>query len=130
MSKLTLIIPFIILILLFTFCGKESPTEGQLLNTYNIDSVNVSFPDTSITSYSANVQVFQYPRRFLVFGSFKCFDSPYDPSISTTYSLHQWVLNTGVVDVSHSNIFIQTTFSEIDLILKLYGYLLKGKYDD
>jgi hypothetical protein len=130
MLRFTFIIPVFILILLFTFCNSEAPTEGQLLKTYDIDSVAVLFPDTSITSYSANVQIFQYPRRFLVIGSFRCFDIPYDPSLSTTYNVHQWVLNTGVVETIKGNIFIKTTLSESDLILKLYGKLLKGKYAD
>ncbi len=130
MLRFTFIIPVFILILLFTFCNSEAPTEGQLLKTFDIDSVAVLFPDTSITSHSANVQVFQYPRRFLVIGSFICFDIPYDPSLSTTYNVHQWVLNTGTVETVREKIFIQTTLSESDLILKLYGKLLKGKYAD
>ncbi|GAI63189.1 unnamed protein product [marine sediment metagenome] len=109
--------------------NSEAPTEGQLLKTYDIDSVAVVYPDTFVTSFSANVQVFQYPRRFLVIGSFKCSSIPYDPLLFTTFNIHQWVLNTAVVEAYRENIFIKTTLSESDLTIKLYGKLLKGKYN-
>ncbi len=129
MNKLSPIIPFFILSLLFTFCNSESPTEGQLLKTYDIDSVVVVYPDTTSPSTSAMVQVFEYPRRFLVLGTFSYLNVIEDSPTSYDVDLHQWVLNTEVVETVHSKIFIKTSFSGTDTELRLYGRLLKGKYN-
>ncbi|MBA7533411.1 hypothetical protein ES705_25650 [subsurface metagenome] len=129
MNRLSLILPFFIFSILFTFCNGEAPTEGQLLNTYNIDSVVVVYPDTTLLSTSSNVQVFEYPRRFLVFGSFQYLNVIEDSLTFYDVDLHQWVLNTQTVGTAHSKIFIQVPFSYIDSLLRLYGHLLKGKYN-
>ena len=129
MNRLSLIIPFFILSLLFTFCNSESPTEGRLLKTYDIDSIIVVYPDTTSPSISVMVQVFEYPRRFLVLGSFSYLNVIEDSPTSYDVDLHQWVLNTQTVGTAHSKIFIQVPFSDTDSKLRLYGKLLKGKYN-
>ncbi|MBA7579465.1 hypothetical protein ES708_21336 [subsurface metagenome] len=128
MNRLSLLIPIFILSILLISCNSEAPTEGQLLKTYDIDSVVVFYPDTTLLSTSVNVQVFEYPRRFLVFGSFQYLDIAEEPPTPQLVGLHQWVLNTDVVETVHSKIYIYTSFSGIDTELKLYGRLLKGKY--
>ena len=74
MNRLSLIIPIFILSILLISCNSEAPTEGQLLKTYDIDSIVVAYPDTTSPSTSAMVQVFEYPRRFLIIGSFQYLD--------------------------------------------------------
>lgn len=129
MNRLSLIIPFFILSFLFTFCNSEAPTEGQLLKTYDIDSVVVVLPDTTLLSTSANVQVFEYPRRFLLFGSFSYTNFIDDLLIFYDVDLHQWVSRAGTVETVHSKIFIETTLSGSYTKLRLYGIPLKGKYN-
>ena len=129
MNRLSFFIPIFILSILLISCNSEAPTEGQLLNTYDIDSVVVVYPDTTLLSTSVNVQVFQYPRRFLVFGSFSYLNVVEDSLTSYDVDLHQWVLNTQVVETVHSKIFIEIPFSYSDTKLRFYGILLKGKYN-
>jgi hypothetical protein len=129
MNRLSLLIPIFILSILLISCNSEAPTEGQLLKTYDIDSVVVVYPDTTSPSTSAMVQVLEYPRRFLVMGSFQYLDIAEEPPTPQVVNLHQWVLNTGTVGTAHSKIFIQIPFSGIDTKLRFYGRLLKGKYN-
>lgn len=125
----SLFILILTLSILFTFCNSEAPTEGQLLKTYDIDSVVVAYPDTTSLSISANVQVFEYPRRFLLFGSFSYLNFIEDPPTTDVVELHQWVPNTGVVETVHSKIFIDIPFSATDSRLRFYGIPLRGKYN-
>ncbi|MBA7525352.1 hypothetical protein ES705_17503 [subsurface metagenome] len=129
MNRLSLIIPIFILSILLISCNSEAPTEGQLLKTYDIDSIVVVYPDTTSPFTSAMVQVFEYPRRFLIIGSFQYLDIAVEPPTSQFIQLHQWVLNTQVVETVHSKIFIQVPFSDTDSELLFYGRLLKGKYN-
>ncbi len=128
MNRLSLIIPIFILLILLISCSGEAPTEGQLLNTYDIDSVVVVYPDTTSLSTYANIQVFEYPRRFLVFGSFSYLSFIEDSSTSCDVDLHQWVSNTQPVETVHSKIFIEIPFLDDDTKLRFYGRLLKGKH--
>jgi hypothetical protein len=129
MNRLSLIIPIFILSILLISCNSEAPTEGQLLKTYDIDSIVVVYPDTTSPSISAMVQVFEYPRRFLIIGSFQYLEFLDDLSIYHDVKLHQWVLNTQPVETVHSKIFIEIPFSDDDTNLRFYGKVLKGKYN-
>jgi hypothetical protein len=129
MNRLSLIIPIFILSILLISCNSEAPTEGQLLNTYDIDSVVVAYPDTTSPSTSAMVQVLEYPRRFLVLGSFSYLNVIEDSPTSYDVDLHQWISNTQVVETVHSKIFIEIPFLDDFTKLRFYGILLKGKYN-
>ena len=128
MSRLSLIIPLFILSILLISCNSKAPTEGQLLNTYDIDRVEVVYFDTTLFSTSANIQVSEYGRRFLVFGSFSYLNVVKDSLTSYDVDLHQWIFKPGIVETINSVIFIQIPFSDKNSKLRLYGILLKGKY--
>jgi len=128
MSKLALIIPLIILIILFIFCG-ENPTAGELLNTYDIDSINVQLAWVNVDAHEMDVKVYEYGDRVLISGSFKYYKeidgtpTPFDQQVD------EWVYKSAqkyaenLVEITGSNIFVKTVDTSRNMTLKFYGKL-------
>jgi len=129
MSKLTLIIPLIMLIILFIFCGNKNPSAGELLNTYNIDSINVQLAWVNVNAHEMSVKVYEYGDRVLISGLFKYYKDIDGTPTSFDQQVDEWVYKSAqkyaenLVEITGSSIYVKTVDTSRNMTLKFYGKL-------
>ena len=128
MSKLTLIMPLIILIILSMFCGNKNPTAGELLNTFTIDSISVRLA-VEVNAHEMDVKVLEYGDRVLISGSFKYYMDIDGTPTSFDYQVDEWVYKSAqkyaenLVEITGSSIYVKTVDTSRNMTLKFYGKL-------
>ena len=128
MRKLTLIIPLVILIILLLFCGKN-PAGGELLNTYDADSITVQLSGVNIVAHEImDVKIDEYGGQIHITGLFKYYKDVGGQQESTDYNLDDWykiekVYLGNEVTITGSSIYVKIVDNQRSMILQIYGKL-------
>ena len=115
--------------ILSMFCGEKNPTAGELLNTYNIDSINVQLAWVNVNAHEMDVKVYEYGDRVRISGSFTYYREIDGTPTSFDHQLDEIVYKFSVVaaenlvEITGSSIYVKTVDTSRNMTLKFYGKL-------
>jgi len=129
MSKLTLIVPLVILIILSIFCGSKNPAGGELLNTYTADSITVQLSGINIVAHEIiDVKIDEYGGQIHITGLFKYYKDVEGQQQSTDYHFDDWYNKVkeylgNEVTITGSSIYVKIVDNQRSMILQIFGKL-------